>query len=166
MEIAKNYLKTWFLLDLATSLPLDSLLCAANSTSNPGFLRVVKIGKANSEQLGAVNHLKNLPDCHPTVQEWMIAQSQMHLCGCLWMLMAITDLCNDDASKDHEGCVCDSEGCYPNNWLASYDLHMYESIATDSDLFSRYLVSIYFATVTLTTVSVTSADKNKDGLED
>eukprot|EP00960_Hanusia_phi_P062355 765121-Hanusia_phi.AAC.2 len=68
--------------------------------------------------------------------------------------------------QDPQGCVCDASGCYPNNWLASYDLYMYQSIATDSELFPRYLVSIYFATVTLTTVSTDrSSFRDRSSLE-
>ncbi|EKX48845.1 hypothetical protein GUITHDRAFT_105469 [Guillardia theta CCMP2712] len=166
MDIAMHYLKSWFLLDFLTSLPIDSFLCAGGSESNPGFLRVVKVIRLiKIVRFVRVKRILSNWELSITSKIFltiirlfkfcMLMLFSMHLCGCLWMLMAIIDVCNvnpSQTSKNQQDCICDAGGCYPNNWLAAYDLHMYESIATDSELFPRYLVSIYFATVTLTTV--------------
>mmetsp|Transcript_2684 Transcript_2684/g.4300 ORF Transcript_2684/g.4300 Transcript_2684/m.4300 type:complete len:655 (+) Transcript_2684:2-1966(+) len=61
------------------------------------------------------------------------------------MLLSQSGSCNP---AEDERCICVDEGCYRENWLATYDTEMYESTRTSS----KYLASIYYAVVTLSTV--------------
>lgn len=139
-EIARRYIcSPWFTIDLLSSLPFDLFL------SSLGIVRILrlfrlfrltKLGKAFklSKYVNRVEELTGLPPATFDLLA-MLAQVYLvaHLMACVWWGMC------DVASK---------EG---TQWYWNSDM-VYTSHMPDSDLASRYMVSIYWTFTTMSTM--------------
>ena len=160
--IARHYVMGWFLFDLASSLPMDRIVCSTlqNNDSNNivrfiKVFRVIKvfriirllrlamrleeaIGSFASKTLRLLKFLGILLFCG-------------HMCACIWHFVIELNACSIPADIIPSGtvtCGCDGSDCQQYNWLIKYDATIFYS----NNTVARYLVSVYYSVVTLTTL--------------
>ena len=139
-SIMKNYLRSWFLIDLSGSFPFDSVLCTISSGSMQAtnlirllrFTRVLRLVRA-IKFLAKLNSLRQhesfegLGWAFGVIRAGFLLCIAAHMLGCLFTAMA---------------------GAEPDiNWLVNYD-----PAAPDRDNWSRYVIALYWASVSLTTM--------------
>jgi hypothetical protein len=141
-KIAKNYLNSWFILDIAGSFPFDTVITSAltangqgsaNSLSAMKLIRMLKLIRA-VKFLNKLNKLKE-KEGYEMLGSFIGVSSALfivifvsHLVGCLLIMIAAID---------------------PNgeNWLNNYNPHL-----MDADNWTLYVTSLYWATITVTTM--------------
>jgi hypothetical protein len=139
--IAKNYIFTWFLLDLAGSFPFDMVISfalesdksgSASNLSGMKLIRMLKLIRA-VKFINKLNKLKE-KEGYEMLGSFIGVSSALfivifvsHLLGC--MLIIVASLEPDE------------------NWL-----HHYNPSLQDADNWTRYITSLYWATVSVTTM--------------
>jgi hypothetical protein len=176
MKIAVHYFRSWFLLDVASSMPLDALICTFDKeAADPSILRLIKGLR--------LAKLARMAKFFKIIRKWEIASGSnailrtalrvskilcfmlcsVHLAACLWM--AVVFLSNDCFEQDlvDGRCLCvqsvqvggdDDEPvghCQNRNWLTKYEPEILERNSEERAA-AKYLASSYFAVVALTTV--------------
>ncbi len=159
--IAKRYLRQWFLLDLVSSLPLDRVFCSATEGHNSTrvakvlrlakvfrFLRMLRVASRIQELLGQA-----ASDAIRLAKFVGVLLLFGHICACAWHLAIEFNACTvpaDALGTPSVICGCDPavSDCQEWNWLAKYDPEIHRGNSTGA----RYLVSIYYSVVTLTTL--------------
>jgi hypothetical protein len=74
-----------------------------------------------------------------------------HICACIWHSVIAANNCVVPAGPTPTGsvtCGCDGDDCQDYNWLVKYD----ESVYNGNSTYRRYVISVYYAFVTLTTL--------------
>lgn len=143
-EIAKNYLKTWFTIDLISSIPVNWFLGDVGSVK--GVLRAIKLSKLSS--LFKLNKLIRIfrlvkyrekmvklilagiriqPRYQRICSSFILNGIIFHLICCLWHMVAFFNLDN------------------PDNWITRLGY-------VDSSNLERYICSIYWVIQTIFTV--------------
>lgn len=163
--IAMNYLKRWFFFDLISSVPWDRVFCAVvyNDDSNSIYSRIVKIFRF-IKVLRFVRMLRVAASLQEFLGHWAgdtlrlikfvgVLLLSGHLCACIWHAVIDVNNCSIPAEQIPGAavvCGCDPTitECQPWNWLVKYDPIIFNSNVTAA----RYLVSIYYSFVTLTTL--------------
>lgn len=154
--IRRNYLKGWMPFDVATSLPIDWLLCATGTSGNSlqlfrllKLLRVVRVIRTARRIEDEAAHI--IPAAAFSLAHFIaLLLLCAHWCACL-LYGAIGStgcLIPDDEAEPRGSVVCgcaDGEACRPWNWLVRYDPVLYSSNSTAS----HYLAAVYFSIVTL-----------------
>jgi hyperpolarization activated cyclic nucleotide-gated potassium channel 2 len=141
-KIAENYLSSWFVLDIAGSFPFDTVISSAlqaggqvsaNSLSGMKLIRMLKLVRA-VKFLNKLNKLKE-KEGYEMLGSFIGVSSALfivifvsHLVGCLLIMIAAID-------PDGE------------NWLNHYNPHL-----VNADNWTRYVTSVYWATITVTTM--------------
>ncbi len=140
-RIAKNYFFTWFLLDLAGSFPFDTVISFALETSSSGsasnlsgmkLIRMLKLIRA-VKFLNKLNKLKEkegyemLGSLIGVSSALFIVIFVSHLLGCMLIIVASLEP--------------------GENWM----LH-YNPALPDADDWTQYIASLYWATVSVTTM--------------
>lgn len=138
--IAINYLKTWFIIDLITILPLS--LITNNSVNNLGavarlprvykmikafkFFRLTKIWKTRNTMRNQISKLNSI-EVERVIEFSLTFTILCHNLTCLWFLFARFQDFNEDT------------------WVVRYG---YENASTAE----QYVASLYFIAATITTV--------------
>ena len=143
--IGCKYLQGWFILDLASSLPIDVIAILSNNQALaqysllikiPRFIRLIRAAKfiQTSEELWKSPMIKSFsssievnPKVMAVVRIVVILSVVVHVVGCIWLFIGES-----------------SEGS-PNNWLVKYGIQ-------DSSQSDKYLRAIYWAVTTFSTV--------------
>jgi potassium voltage-gated channel Eag-related subfamily H protein 7 len=164
-EIAMHYLKTWLLFDLASSLPWDRMFCSAvdGADSNSVYSRAVKILRL-IKVLRFVRMLRIAGRLDDLLGSWASDIIRLlkflgilllcgHICACIWHGVIATNGCRVPAADAPSstvvcGCEGDDSQCQEWNWLLKYDPAVYRGNSSSA----RYLVSVYYSVVTLTTL--------------
>ena len=171
-SIARRYLKSWFFPDLISSIPIDRIACLAGSLDEgqSSMLRLLKIIRflkmarlfkilrmfkkwetlSGSTSVSTVIRLCKF-------LSFMIFVA--HVCGCLWMLVVQLNDCRIPKNygmammEYNAECSCFESltpgECMEWNWLVRYDQNLWEQ---KDAIAAKYLTSIYFTIVTLSTV--------------
>jgi len=152
--IAMHYMTTWFFLDVGTSIPLDQIICTLGlgANINGQILRSVKIIRLLKlarilkfmrilKKWELVSGSKTVRTASRMCKFVALMIFVTHMAGCMWMIPVV-----------HGNCAPDSElflagAC--TNWLNNYAPELMQGSAPWS---SKYLASLYFAVVTLSTV--------------
>jgi len=151
--IAKNYLKCWFWIDLVASFPYTQILpdedtvSSSSSSSNTGvlkhsasivkllrifrFIKVVKLLR-----LAKLRRVLEIFQSYFTLPAWildifkviMVVFTFAHWLGCIWHFLAVS-----------EGTM------YETTWLTKKGI-------ADQSTYVQYVSSLYWATLTMTTV--------------
>jgi hypothetical protein len=161
--IVKRYLRGWFVIDFISSLPADNIVCAmgdAISESGGGsvvrtikllrlmkmfrLLRIARVLKrweqmAGSRAVMSIIRISKL---------WLILVYSTHLSGCIFFLIADTTVCHAEEGARTCNCASEPENCVPGNWVYNYDADVFLS----KDPLPKYLSSIYFSIMTLSTI--------------
>jgi voltage-gated potassium channel Kch len=140
--IAKRYLRSWFVIDLASTLPIDKIVgWFMGGSSNLRSLKLIRtirlirlLKLVRIAKLGAI--LKNLEEYLDLT--WIMKAAQLvvtlimfaHFFGCFWSLVAV-----------HEG----GESAEAITWITEDRIQL-------TTVGSKYLASIYWALTTMTTV--------------
>lgn len=167
-RIARNYLCGWFFLDAISSFPFNRAVCASSSTDKSSnqvrtrllkvlrlvkatrFLRMLRTAARLEEELGHLFH-----NSVRFIKFFCLMALFIHLCACMWfgtIEYAACQIPQADPVVSYAPCGCeDGEDCRDWNWLIKY------SGGQDQyDLFiqnkSAYMMSLYYSTVTLTTL--------------
>ena len=162
-QIIITYLRGWFAFDLLSSLPLDRIVCSFESNDS-AFARSVKIIRC-LKVIRFIRMIRVVQKLEEDVGSFASNSTRLlklvgilllctHVCSCFWYGMIDLGDCHIHTDAQPIGtsavCDCDGPGCSDWNWLAHYDPELYRSDSGDTR--SRYLVSLYFAIVTLTTL--------------
>eukprot|EP00283_Hemiselmis_rufescens_P005813 CAMPEP_0173423972 /NCGR_PEP_ID=MMETSP1357-20121228/4047_1 /TAXON_ID=77926 /ORGANISM="Hemiselmis rufescens, Strain PCC563" /LENGTH=917 /DNA_ID=CAMNT_0014387139 /DNA_START=137 /DNA_END=2887 /DNA_ORIENTATION=- len=138
-KIALNYMKTWFAFDLAGSFPLDKVILAtAGGNMDLSSLRILKAVRMLKliralklmTIVTALQEREGFAALKPALKIFkssFVMIFMAHLFGCLFHMLI------DNSNTD--------------NWLYHYDPEVFYE-----DNVSRYLVSIYWATITVSTM--------------
>ena len=161
--IALRYLKGWFLFDLGSSLPIDQIVCSIleHSDSQSVSIRLIRIFRV-VKVLRIVRMLRLAARLEEAIGSFASKTLRLfkflgillfccHCCACIWYSAIIAGGCSVPAGPIPSGsvtCGCDGDACQDYNWLVKYD----DSIYTSNSTVSHYLVSVYYAVVTLTTL--------------
>lgn len=154
--VRKQYLRTWFTLDLLTSIPYSHIInifvaSASSSSSSPlrasalirlirlirlvKLLRLIKLAKALSAWNNSYGTLSSIIKTNKfLILVFFIA----HISGCLWMLIAMSEV-NSDGSFHQLSWIYrfyDGDVLFPE----------------DKTLGEKYLLCLYWAITTITTV--------------
>ena len=160
-RIARHYIHNWFIFDLLSSLPWDRFFCSFltnnQSTRVLKILRLIKI-------LRLVRIIRITSRIQDSIGTWASDSLRLskfvgilfvfgHVCACIWHLVIDVNNCLIPADLTPSGsvvCGCDPSvmECQDWNWLVKYDPDVYNGNSTSA----RYLVSIYYSVVTLTTL--------------
>ena len=160
-EIAKHYLKGWMFIDLVSSLPMDRIVCSlqdGNSGNAVRFAKIVRIVKV-LRILRMIRLAARLEEAIGAFASKSIQLAKFlvflllcgHVCACAWHLLIQINNCSipaDEIPNMVVTCGCASEDCQDYNWLARYDPTVYAG----EDPTARYLISVYYSAVTLTTL--------------
>ena len=160
LAIAKHYTHGWLFFDILSSLPVDRIVCFAvnHSNSEIRFLkaaRVIKVFRI-ARMLRLAVHLE---ESIGTIASKTIHLLKFlgilllcaHLCACAWHVVIEINGCSIPADESPGGpvtCGCAEGECRDYNWLVRYDAGIYDGDSPGA----RYLVSVYYAVVTLTTL--------------
>lgn len=140
-EIFLQYLKSWMILDIFTSLPFSLLMSSEYSNASrlsrlPKLYRMIKIAKLLRvmKLMRNKNKLLKCLECFSKVSVgverllyfFLVFVLIVHLISCLWFFIG-------RVSSDYE------------NWIVKYKIQ-------DSEIGSQYLASFYWTITTLTTV--------------
>ena len=163
--IVSHYLKGWFLFDLVSSLPWDRIFCAFvhYDDSNGLYSRIIKIFRF-IKILRFVRMLRVAKRLQESLGHWAGDSLRIikfvgvlllcgHISACIWYAIIDLNSCYIPASQIPGAsvvCGCDSSviECQEWNWMIKYD----PVIFAGNDAISRYLISVYYAIVTLTTL--------------
>jgi hypothetical protein len=149
--IACNYMKSWFLLDVSTSIPLDQILCTLR-TGDGDIVRLIKIFRLLKlarilrfvrilkkwEMITGSKTVRNVSRMSKFVALMIFVT---HMSACMWMVPVMHGECAPHSDDFLEG-AC-------TNWLDTYDPRLAKPGVNWA---RRYLASMYFAIVTLCTV--------------
>ena len=151
--IACNYLKSWFILDLSTSIPLDQIICTlglgADSSQVVRTIKIIRLLKLARilrflrilkkwEMITGSKTIRNASRMSKFVALMIFVT---HMSACLWMVPVMHGDCTLDSESFLEG-AC-------TNWLDTYEPRLAKPGVHWA---RRYLASMYFAIVTLCTV--------------
>lgn len=161
-QIRSQYLKTWFGIDLCSTVPVDQtleLVALASGSDGSGrsaralkmfktlrLLRLLKL--ARLLKMGRlVKSFEEVVEVPPILVKCFKLSSQLvilaHVIGCFWFFMST----HQDATVD--GCASGLLGCSPNDlattWWEEIDI-------TSDDKGEQYIASLYWAFTTMTTV--------------
>ena len=140
-EILKNYLKSWMLIDIFTSLPYSLIFAGQYSEASrlgrlPKIYRLIKVAKLMRVMkfLKSKNKFLECLECFSKISVgverllyfFLIFVGLVHILSCLWFFMS-------RISDDLE------------NWVVKYKIQ-------DRPIGSQYLASFYWTITTLTTV--------------
>jgi potassium channel len=160
-DIARNYVKGWFIFDLASSLPFDEIVCMIVAhRSADSVMRLIQILR-----ILKVVRILRLFHIVARLEEFLAGKSIRllkfigglllcgHICACIWYSIIELNGCVVPAGPVPTGsvrCGCTAEpaGCQEYNWLVKYDGSIYAGNSSSA----RYLASVYYAVVTLTTL--------------
>ena len=166
-KIVSNYLRSWFFIDFSTSLPIDGLMCMISPGAvNQENLRIIKIFRIlkMARMLKFLKVLKKWENASGSKTLRLVIRLlkflffmlyTTHGAACAWMAMIyVTSQCFE-ADLVQGKCTCvegwGAKDCLNRNWLSEYDDRLIiESEGATSA--SKYLASVYFAVVALTTV--------------
>jgi hypothetical protein len=158
-HIAVKYLRGWFVIDLGTSLPIDTLVCLVSPGSiNQHELRIIKICRL-LKVARMIRFLKLL-------RKWESASSSKtmrtalrigkflsfmlyscHMAACLWMgQIYITRKCFEQDMVNgectcHEGWGQRDKTCMNKNWISVYDASILDERSGESSPESKYEMS-------------------------
>ena len=165
-RIAARYARGWFAADLASSAPLDWTLCHAGSRADPELASLAKLVRWVKivRVLRVVRLIRRVRSAHGALSSTGAHIAQLccvlfltaHVCACVWYGIIDANACRLPAditpsASNLCGCRAADSDCQDWNWLIRYDPDMYAT-RWDGDVHSQYLVSLYFAVVTLTTL--------------
>lgn len=147
-KIAKNYLKTWFVIDVAISLPYGLILTGVNNIAAAKLLKVGRLMRS-SKAMRSLRLLRTakmskmaklarfFEECEDELMDmnlhyifdlargFMILTFFLHILSCIFYASSSADSRND--------------------WITHFDFD-------DTSLGMRYLASMYFVCTTMTTV--------------
>jgi hypothetical protein len=160
IRIAQHYIRSWFIFDFISSLPWDRIFCSLTTSQTTKILKVFRIIKI----VRFVRMLRIAGGLQEFIGNWAKDSIRLvkfvgilllfgHICACFWFLIIDVNSCQIPADQVPSGsvvCGCDqlTTKCQDWNWLAKYDAAIYSGNSTEA----RYLASVYYAIVTLTTV--------------
>ena len=140
-EIARHYLSTWFLPDLAGSFPFDIIITACMSSrgnlSSMKLIRMVRLVRA-AKFLSKLSKLKEKEGMEAFGAAIGVASAiflllfSAHLLGCFFAMLAAAET--------------------GPSWLTRYDAVLGSPGLESADGFTRYVVAVYWAVVSLTTM--------------
>ena len=158
--IAAHYMRTWMVFDLISSLPWDRIFCTVSDSHSTQLVKIFRLFKI----LRFVRMLRIAGRLQEIIGNWAKDTIRLlkfvgtlllcgHVCACLWHLVIDLNDCLIPADEIPGGsvvCGCDPliTECQEWNWLAKYDPALYQGNSTEA----RYLVSVYYSIVTLTTL--------------
>jgi hypothetical protein len=150
-EILIHYARTWLVADLASSIPLDRIICNFGEGGSRfvrfakmlrwlkvfRLIKMIRMLRRLQDELGAL-----ATNGARLLKLVLLLCLCTHICACAWHgVIAIAD-CRIDArlapSYSSEECDCEGDTCQDWNWLARFDPHLYHS--PDPDPRSRYLM--------------------------
>ena len=162
-SIARHYMRGWFLFDLGSSLPFDQIVCAnlQHGDEHSMAIRLLRIFRV-VKVLRIVRMLRLAARLEEAIGSFASKSLRLmkfvgilllcgHICACVWHSSIDANNCMIPSGPIPTGsvtCGCDGDKCQDYNWLVKYD----DSIYTGNNTYSRYLVSVYYAVVTLTTL--------------
>lgn len=142
--ISKNYLKSWFTIDVLTSIPLSIILDKTANLKTHSYIKLLKIIRlyrlikllriaklqktlSNNDLLESFNRYLNIDWGMNELFSFLIKTILLsHIFACIWYI--ISQIYDDT-----------------NNWLKYFDLQ-------DESIFRKYLFSLYYSFSTLFTV--------------
>ena len=165
--IINKYVTSWFFFDLLSSFPIEALLCAAgvDMGEQAGTLRILKAFRflKLARLLKIMRVLKkwdtlagssSVTTFVKLFQFISVMVGLAHISACAWYGISQMSPCYVDIDAMLYGgvtvaCSESSEGNVVINWLSRYDPELY---AAEGRPESKYLASLYFTVVTLSTV--------------
>ena len=173
-EVTLMYLKSDFLFDCVTSIPVSffelvaEAACAeadGSGTSADGNLRfiraikplrwlkiarVMKVGKAGPIANLLMDHFRIAPMTGKTFKVALMLVMTIHLTACAWWLWKVLGMCPADKVDSKSGGCAELEG-----WLDSVkfgDVYERNALSTAQGKIEAYVISVYLVTMTVTTV--------------
>jgi hypothetical protein len=163
-SIALNYLKRWFCFDVLSSLPWDRIVCTAiHDDGTSIFSRIIKVFRF-VKILRFFRMIRVAASLQEALGHWIGDSLRLikflgvllfcgHISACIWFAVIDLNHCIIPADLFPSGsvvCGCDpsATACQEWNWLIKYDATIFAGNATAP----RYLASVYYAVVTLTTL--------------
>ena len=147
-KIAENYFKTFFWVDLLSSIPFDDIV--KDSLSSSSFLSVIRLMRLLKivrllKLKKMFNYLENLDINQAYVGSQSLIFKILLIChttACLWVLMA-----NFETNQSHRSykSSASSNVTYEDTWLVHYAMQ-------DEPIIDQYIASIYWTFTTLFTV--------------
>ncbi len=150
IKILIHYARTWMVADLASSIPLDRIIC--NFGEGNRFVRFAKMLRWLKvfRLIKMVRMLRRLQDelgalatnGARLLKLVLLLCLCTHICACAWHGAIAAADCHIDAdltpSFPSEECGCEGDACQDWNWLARFDPRLYNS--PDPDPGPRYLL--------------------------
>ena len=147
MKIARSYLKSWFIIDLMSSIPISLVLSFTNQGGNSvlniriikrsrlprlyrllRLIKLMRLYKSNKFIEKMINQFNMSMTVNKIIKSIIMIVFLLHIVGCLWATVATLTV-----------------GSQPMNWLESIGLD-------DSPNIDKYIASVYWAAVTIYTV--------------
>ena len=154
LQIALNYMKSWFVLDVGTSVPLDQIICAlgidgaidGQIVRSIKIVRLLKLARILKfmrilKKWERISGSKTVRTASRMGKFIFLMIFVTHISGCIWMIPVVHGNCAPGSVENAEG-TC-------TNWLKQYAPHLNQP---DSHWSSKYGIAIYFSVVTLSTV--------------
>jgi CRP-like cAMP-binding protein len=152
MVVARNYFKSWFLLDLVSSIPYDEFtagLGGMQAIKSAKFSKVLKVTK-----LLKLSKLMKSSAFAEAMEDWVstnrfllqlgrmffVSFALSHFIACFWAF-----------SGQFGACPADVEYCEPQEERRWWNHYVHVNWGIDS-IMSKYLTSFYWAITTITTV--------------
>jgi CRP-like cAMP-binding protein len=161
--ISKRYALGWFPLDLASSMPIDRIVCAMTNFNSSEIrflkfirllkvfriLRILRIATRLEEEFGHLLH-----SSVRFIKFLCLMMLFTHICSCLWYLTIEWASCQvpEGFEGPYVSCGCGPDQvCEDWNWLIKYagTRELFELTVQNR---SHYLISLYYTVVTLTTL--------------
>eukprot|EP00290_Baffinella_frigidus_P017043 CAMPEP_0180196618 /NCGR_PEP_ID=MMETSP0987-20121128/4205_1 /TAXON_ID=697907 /ORGANISM="non described non described, Strain CCMP2293" /LENGTH=701 /DNA_ID=CAMNT_0022151515 /DNA_START=132 /DNA_END=2234 /DNA_ORIENTATION=- len=165
--IIANYVSSWFVFDILSSFPIETVLCIAGVDlgDNAGILRVLKAFRflKLARLLKIMRVLKkwdalagstSVTNFVKLMQFVCLMVGMAHICACIFFGITQWDICYVDPTDSLDQgvsvqCHQEPEGRVAVNWLSRYDPALHASPGRPE---SKYLASLYFTVATLSTV--------------